>query len=111
MRDKPKKNPNIAPVASKVRSKCQRQRLVLSFETAESAIETGCKQEKQESENAPQEYELHQRIVGEQPLRAQIEPESGGNAKKKKSNGGSVMVVRNVLRCQKCCSAGVQKNG
>ena len=81
------------------------------FKSAEAAVKASRKQEEQESEYASQENELRQGIVGEQPLRAQVEPESGSNAKQQESDRSAVMVVRWTICRQKFRSAGVQKNG
>lgn len=79
------------------------------FQIAEAAIKAGRKQEEQKAKYAPQKYELRQGIVGQQPLRAQIKAESGGNAEQEVSDRGAVMVVRRAVYCQKFRSAGVQK--
>jgi hypothetical protein len=81
------------------------------FQVTQSALEAGCKHEEQEPEYAAQEYELHEGIVCEQPLRTQIETKTGGHTEQQEADGSSVMVVRKVPGRQKFRSAGVQKIG
>lgn len=81
----------------------------IGSEASEPAVKASAKQEKRESENAAQKYELGKRVVGEQPLRTQVERKAGDNAKQQEADSGAVMVVRGRMRNQKVCSAGVQE--
>ena len=83
----------------------------LCFQAAEATVKAGRKQEEKESEDTPQKNELRQGIIGQQPFRAQIKAESGGNAEQEVSDRGAVMVGRRAVYCQKFRSAEVQKKG
>ena len=78
-------------------------------QASKPAVKASGNEEKQETENAAQKYELGKRVVGEQPLRTEIEREPRDHAKQKEGDSGAVVVVWGGTRCQKSGSAVVQK--